>query len=471
MSKVSSGHPGTTKLPWFKFYPTDWRADAGLKLCSLGARGLWIEMLAIMHEAGGYLEINGKAVNTRALAALSGCLPEEITATLEELEQAGVFSRDRRGRIYSRRMLRDLKKAGLARSNGRKGGNPALRTPSPAQGASDCDVRENNGSVKGPDRQRDKQPDKPGDKVPVKAGLKTQKPEARVQKDKTPPAGGIKEGGAIKNLQAALAEQVEAEAPLWRDEDAGDLPGEQSAGRIWPELAEMTELLRDSRSPPAGSKAGATATAEPETETRPEPETRPVSKPVTSGKAGRGSRLDQDWQPSEDDQNFARERGMDDELCATEALRFRNYWTSLAGRRACKLDWHRTWQNWVLRALEPGSPGGSRNAGSFRSHGSFRSSGSRSFPVSTSPGSSHPHRDHSNSSRSHGEEPGWGGAGQGGGAAGAGYPGRGAGGRQRPGGFDLAEVAARLLDRAAAQDDLSERGGDAGTAGQRDPAA
>lgn len=37
--------------PWLKFYPTDWRSDPALKMCSLAARGLWIEMIALMHEA------------------------------------------------------------------------------------------------------------------------------------------------------------------------------------------------------------------------------------------------------------------------------------------------------------------------------------------------------------------------------------------------------------------------------------
>ena len=36
--------------PWIKFYPRDWRGDQALRVVSLAARGLWIEMLSIMHE-------------------------------------------------------------------------------------------------------------------------------------------------------------------------------------------------------------------------------------------------------------------------------------------------------------------------------------------------------------------------------------------------------------------------------------
>ena len=40
--------------PWLKFYPRDWRGDQALRLVSLHARGLWIELLCVMHEATPY---------------------------------------------------------------------------------------------------------------------------------------------------------------------------------------------------------------------------------------------------------------------------------------------------------------------------------------------------------------------------------------------------------------------------------
>lgn len=113
--------------PWIKFYPSDWRADPALRMCSLGARGLWMEMLCIMHEASGSLEVNGKALQPQQLAILSGCSLGEVTAWLSELEDAGVFSRDETGTIYSRRMRKDIAKAEEDKANGRKGGNPRLK--------------------------------------------------------------------------------------------------------------------------------------------------------------------------------------------------------------------------------------------------------------------------------------------------------------------------------------------------------
>ena len=114
--------------PWMKFYPSDWRADPALRMCSIGARGLWMEMLCIMHEADPYgsLRINGKPVSDRQMAGLAGASPAEVDPWLVELEEAGVFSRDDDGAIVSRRMMRDKAKAEADKDNGRRGGNPKL---------------------------------------------------------------------------------------------------------------------------------------------------------------------------------------------------------------------------------------------------------------------------------------------------------------------------------------------------------
>lgn len=116
------------KYPWMKFYPADWRADPALRMCSLAARGLWMEMLSIMHEAAprGSLLINGKNVGSKQLASLCGAAPREIVALLTELETAGVFSRTDDGTIFSRRMKRDDEKAARDKANGKTGGNPNL---------------------------------------------------------------------------------------------------------------------------------------------------------------------------------------------------------------------------------------------------------------------------------------------------------------------------------------------------------
>lgn len=143
--------------PWFKFFPTDWRNDPALKMCSMAARGLWIELICLMHQATpyGHLLVNGQAPTDAQIAVLVGAPPDQIAALLGELESAGIFSRTRNGVIYSRKLTRMSKKAATARNNGRKGGNPSLS------------------------KEREKSP---SDNPTVKGGDKPQKPEARSQR-------------------------------------------------------------------------------------------------------------------------------------------------------------------------------------------------------------------------------------------------------------------------------------------------
>lgn len=100
-----------------KFYPRDWRGDQALRVVSLGARGLWMEMLCIMHEATpyGHLLIGAKPVTDDALARAAGASIEEIQALLVELHDAAVFDRSRNGVILSRRMIADQKRSEVGR--------------------------------------------------------------------------------------------------------------------------------------------------------------------------------------------------------------------------------------------------------------------------------------------------------------------------------------------------------------------
>lgn len=120
--------PLPKKYPFMKFFPSDWRSDPALRMCSVAARGLWMEMLCLMHEAEpkGSLVVNGRALSESQLAALAGMSPDGLAALMNELETAGVFSRDADRTIFSRRMRRDVEKAARDFANGKSGGNPAL---------------------------------------------------------------------------------------------------------------------------------------------------------------------------------------------------------------------------------------------------------------------------------------------------------------------------------------------------------
>ncbi|ETE31409.1 hypothetical protein B398_07150 [Xylella fastidiosa 32] len=62
-----------------------------------------------------------------------------------------------------------------------------------------------------------------------------------------------------------------------------------------------------------------------------------------------GSRLPDDWAPSEVDVLYATQQGVDGRY---EAEKFRDYWRSVAGAKGRKQDWEATWRNWIRRAAE-----------------------------------------------------------------------------------------------------------------------
>jgi hypothetical protein len=115
--------------PWLKFYPSAWRADPALRMCSIAARGFWMELLCVMHEAQprGSLLVNGNPVTEKQLAGIANVSVKEAAAYMAELEAAGVFSREDNGTVYSRRMRRDEEKAQKDKENGKGGGNPRLK--------------------------------------------------------------------------------------------------------------------------------------------------------------------------------------------------------------------------------------------------------------------------------------------------------------------------------------------------------
>jgi hypothetical protein len=160
----------TDRKPWMKWYPADWR-DPRLRMCSLAARGLWIDLLSYMHEAEpyGHLVVADVSPSPEQIAQLVGIAAPVVRKALVELEAAGVFSRTEEGVIYSRRMVRDKAKADADSDNGKRGGNPKLARP-----------------------------DNPAEEMGVNPPHKAQRLEARSQKpeEKEPPDGGSKNRGS-----------------------------------------------------------------------------------------------------------------------------------------------------------------------------------------------------------------------------------------------------------------------------------
>jgi len=106
------------KLPWLKFYPSDWLSDEALRSCSVEARGLWADMICLMAKSDrhGYLLIGGNPARSEQIARICGLTPQRTSELMDELHASGVFSFDKET-IISRRMVKDeqLRKSDASR--------------------------------------------------------------------------------------------------------------------------------------------------------------------------------------------------------------------------------------------------------------------------------------------------------------------------------------------------------------------
>lgn len=149
------------RRPWLRFYPSDWRSDPRLRMCSLSARGLWIDLISIMHEAEpyGHLVIGGTVPKLPEIAVLVGRPVKDVATALSELTAFGVCSLGDNGEVFSRRMVRDRQREVALVIQGKRGGNPNL-------------IRRNRGEENPPVNPRPNQP-----KPPLKSNEKSLNPD------------------------------------------------------------------------------------------------------------------------------------------------------------------------------------------------------------------------------------------------------------------------------------------------------
>lgn len=137
--------------PFIKFYPRDWDADAELLRCSLAARGLWVHMIRVMHEAqpyGFFVGRAGEPIDISDFARRICATPREVRKCLEELRNANVPGVDSHGRIFSRRLVREearrlegLRAAGRSIPEGPTPSDPQGSLPLYPRGSEDHDPR------------------------------------------------------------------------------------------------------------------------------------------------------------------------------------------------------------------------------------------------------------------------------------------------------------------------------------------
>lgn len=138
-----------SKLPSFQFYPGDWKKDPGIQALDHHHRGVWLDILILMHESErrGVLLLNGQPMPDEALARALGLPLDLLKQNLTTLLSYGVTSREpSTGALMCRRMVRDEELRKIRQNCGKLGGNPSLvnqksttqvnQTPTPSSSSS-----------------------------------------------------------------------------------------------------------------------------------------------------------------------------------------------------------------------------------------------------------------------------------------------------------------------------------------------
>lgn len=112
---------GTT---YSKFFWQDWIGDDAVALCSMGARGTWMGLLAVAARSTtpGHVLLGGKKPSLPDLRQALRCPPTftdaDLQAHLDELLSRGVYDTTRDGVIVSRRLVRDARRRQISTNGG-----------------------------------------------------------------------------------------------------------------------------------------------------------------------------------------------------------------------------------------------------------------------------------------------------------------------------------------------------------------
>lgn len=109
----------TDKLPWFKFHPADWLSEHKLFGCNVATRGIWLELICVMH-----MECNATVTGTLSeLSRLARCEPEEMRDFLTSATNTGFALVTQGNEVYSvtsKRVAEDRKELDVVREQTRE---------------------------------------------------------------------------------------------------------------------------------------------------------------------------------------------------------------------------------------------------------------------------------------------------------------------------------------------------------------
>lgn len=115
-----SAHQSTQ---WFW---SDWAGDQDVRRLTPAERGLWIDLLALaaVGKPTGYVcDQRGNPISYEEIARFTNATPTEVESLIAGILEKGAASRDRSGRLFNRRMVRQAEKTAQKRMAGKLGGD------------------------------------------------------------------------------------------------------------------------------------------------------------------------------------------------------------------------------------------------------------------------------------------------------------------------------------------------------------
>lgn len=139
-----------------QFYPGDWRKDPGIQALTYEERGIWFELLLMMHESEeyGYLTLNGYPIENQRLAQMLNLPRAKVDEVMQTFLDLGVAKREKRSLktkdltghnsgdnhgdnvipfyfVYCKRLVEDCKLREGKSVVGKQGGNPNFKRGQP----------------------------------------------------------------------------------------------------------------------------------------------------------------------------------------------------------------------------------------------------------------------------------------------------------------------------------------------------
>lgn len=109
--------------PFCKYYPQHHLGDPQLRMCSAGARGIWVDLWSYSWscEPVGHVVVGGRPATLDELSRLTGTPRGDLEGYLRELRDNRVHDVGPKGEIVCRRVVRDFAKIEQGRRDAERG--------------------------------------------------------------------------------------------------------------------------------------------------------------------------------------------------------------------------------------------------------------------------------------------------------------------------------------------------------------